>query len=277
MTHGEGQWNDLPREVRETLREYLNEMTALFDSTLEAVILYGSAARGDFLPGRSNLNLLLLLTAHDGRCLSRYAKVHRRWSKKGIVVPLFVTEQELQDSLALYPLEYLELSRYHLMVAGRDPFVHLHSDLRHLSVQCLQEIRGNLLRIRQRFVEGGATPDVIHVLLPLSITALLPCLRGLAQLLDWSAAGSVEDLLGAVGTRLGMDGAPLLDAWRLKTGSISPGHAELPRLFDRYVSTLSVLGEQAAKALSGSSQGNQPQSSDLSPQSLDPSPQSSEP
>ena len=270
MTLGERQWNELPREVREVLRDYLKAVSALFGSTLEAVILYGSAARGDFQSGRSNLNVLLLLGAHDGGCLSRYAKAHRRWSKEGIVAPLIVTEQELRDSLALFPLEYLELSRDHLVLVGRDPFVNLQTDLRHLSAQCLQEIRGNLLRVRQRFVEGGGTPEVIPVLLPLSITSLLPCLRGLTHVLGDAVTGSVEDVLGAVGGSLGMDVAPLLEAWQLKVGSISLGQAQLPQLFERYVSTLSVLSERAGKALSGRSRGNLSQSSVPSPQSSTP-------
>ncbi len=262
---GEGDWHDLPREVRETLRDYLKQVSDVFGSTLEAVVLYGSAARGEFQAGRSNVNLLLLLAAHDGGCLSRYAKAHKRWSTEGIVAPLIVTEQELHDSLAVFPLEYLELSRDHLVLAGRDPFVNLQADLRHLSAQCLQEIRGNLLRVRQRFVEGGGTSEVIPVLLPLSITSLLPCLRGLTHVLGDAVTGSVEGVLGAVGSNLGMDVAPLLDAWRLKVGSISLGQAQLPQLFERYVSTLSVLSERAGKALSGNSGVNHPQSSDLSP------------
>lgn len=91
----DGALQKLPFDVRETLRSYLTDVTALFGPTLEAVILYGSAARGDYIPGRSNINLLLLLAKHDIGVLQRYGKEHRRWSKEHIVVPLFLTEEEL--------------------------------------------------------------------------------------------------------------------------------------------------------------------------------------
>ncbi|MGH7207944.1 MAG: hypothetical protein ACREIL_01025, partial [Nitrospiraceae bacterium] len=59
----------MPTEVREVLREYLPQVTKIFGATLEAVILYGSAAGGEYLPGRSNINLLMLLSRHEGTVL----------------------------------------------------------------------------------------------------------------------------------------------------------------------------------------------------------------
>ena len=38
------------------------------------------------------------------------------------------------------------------------------------------------MRLRQRFVEGGGTEEATTMLLPLSLTALLPCLRGVQRL-----------------------------------------------------------------------------------------------
>src|SRR5438093_13171009 len=112
---------DLPLNVCETLRSYLTDVTALFGPSLGAIILYGSAARGEYLPGRSNINLLLLLAKHDVGALQRYGKEHRRWSKERIVVPLFLTEEELRSSTSLFPLEYFELEEQRVLLAGRDP------------------------------------------------------------------------------------------------------------------------------------------------------------
>ena len=253
MIGGTAQWNELPREIRETLRPYLEDVSAVFGSSLEAVVLYGSAARGDFRSGLSNLNLIFLLKTHDVSFLEQYAKRHRRWTKEGIVVPLFLTEQELRTLVDLFPLEFLELSHARMVLTGRDPFVSLHPDPRRLSVQCLQEIRGNLLRLRQRFVEGGGSAEAIQVMIPLSITALLPALRGLATILNLSMHGSAEELLGEVQKNLDLDLTPLVEALRLKYGAISPGIWELPRLFARYATTVEALGDRASKALAGGS------------------------
>ena len=231
-------------EIRPLLRSYVKAVKTVFGSSLDGVILYGSVARGDFLPGRSNINLVLLLVRHDVALLQAYAKTHRRWAKEHVVVPLFITASELQHSAHLFPLEYLEIKECHLLLDGRDPFLDLRIDLVHLRVQCQQELHGNLLRLRQRFVEGGGKPEAVGMLLPLSVTSLVSCLRGLFATMGVPAKQPNEDVLQAVQVHLGIDPRALLEAWRLKRGLISPGTAEVPRLFERYVSTLETLVER---------------------------------
>lgn len=230
--------DDLPVEVRQTLRSYLAEVTALFGPALQGVILYGSAVQGDFLPGRSNLNLLLLLAQCEPSILQQYAKVHKRWNREGIVVPLFLSEAELRASADLFPLEYSEIKEQHVLLAGRDPFPEFHIDQKNLLPQCEQEIRGNLLRLRQRFVEGGGKQEAVTILLPLSLTALLPCLRGLLRLLGLPVPRPAEALLKGLPAILGFDSTVFQEVLSLKRGQISPGPLETPRLFERYVSSL---------------------------------------
>jgi hypothetical protein len=241
MSMIEGTLDHLPLEVRQTLRSFLVDVVGLFGSALEAVILYGSAAKGDFLPGRSNINLLLLLAQCDPSILQPYAKVHQRWNKEGIVVPLFLSEAELQSSADLFPLEYLEIQEQHVLLNGHDPFPSLYIDLKNLPLQCEQGVRGNLVRLRQRFVEGGGTQEAIMVLLPLSLTALLPCLRGLLKVLNLPAPKPPEALLKDLPSAFGFDSTVLQEALNLKLGQISPGPIETPRLFERYASSLQSL------------------------------------
>jgi len=238
---------DVPTEVREVLWEYLPQVTELFGPTLEAVILYGSAAGGEYLPGRSNINLLFLLSRHEGTLLQRYATLHQRWQKERIIVPLFLTQDELESSLDLFPLEYLEIQEQHLLLAGRDPFPGLTVNLRNLRLQCEQEIRGTLLRLRQRYVEGGGTTEAISILLPLSMTALLPCLRGLLRLSGRPAERSADAVIKAVQDELGVDTTALHDVLALKRGLIGPGPMEMPRLFERYVAALQALIEKTGR------------------------------
>lgn len=247
MALTEGMLQELPAEVRQTLRSYLKEVTALFGSALQGTILYGSAARGDFLPGRSNINVLLLLSPCEPSVLQQYARVHRRWSKEGIVVPLLLSEAEVQTSANLFPLEYLEIKEQHVLLAGRDPFPTLHVDQRNLSWQCEQEIHGNLVRLRQRYVEGGGKQEALTILLPLSLTALLPCFRGLLRLLGGPVPKGTEALLKELPSSLGFDSTVFQEVLKLKQGQISPGPIETPRLFERYVSSLQALVQRVAQ------------------------------
>lgn len=231
----------LPDEYQEHLRVYVKDVQRVYGDSLEGVLLYGSAVRGEFLPGRSNLNLVLVVKAMTVDQLRKYSGLHRRWAKEQIVVPLFVTPNDLPAMSLAFPLEYIEIQEQHRLLAGQDPFVGLKVDQRHLLAEVLQSLRGNLLRVRQRFIEGGGTEEAITILLPLSLTAMLPCLRGVQRLLGRSVLSQGEPLLKDFETFLAIDLSGLRDAWLLKRGQISPGQKEVPRLMERYLECLEEL------------------------------------
>lgn len=232
---------NLPEDVRQTLQLYVERMTGLYGPSLHAILLYGSAVRGDYLPGRSNLNLLVLVAKADVSLLQNYTKIHKRFQKEQIPVPLFLTEDELRGSASLFPLEYTDIAAFHHVLMGHDPFVGFVIDSGHLSVQCEQEVRGNLLRLRQRVVEGSATMETMGILLPLSLTALLACLRAVFHALHIPVPRTTESMLSDLSSALSMDAAVIQEVWNLKRGLMSPGPAEFPRLFERYLSALETV------------------------------------
>ncbi len=231
----------LPDEYLQQLRTYVKDVQRLYGDALDGVLLYGSAVRGEFLPGRSNLNVVLIVKSARADQLKKYGAVHRRWAKEQIVVPLFVTLADLPAMSLVFPLEYLEIQEQHRLLAGQDPFVGFKVDQRHLLAEVLQSLRGNLLRVRQRFIEGGGTEEAITILLPLSLTAILPVLRGVQRLLGRPALSQGEPLLKDFETFLSIDLSGLRDAWLLKRGQISPGQKEIPRLMERYLESLERL------------------------------------
>lgn len=231
----------LPDEYQQHLRAYVKDVQRLYGDSLDGVLLYGSAVRGEFLPGRSNLNIVLVVKSTKADQLKKYGALHRRWAKEQIVVPLFVTQVDLPAMSRVFPLEYLEIQEHHRLLAGQDPFVGFKVDQRHLLAEVLQSLQGNLLRVRQRFIEGGGTEEAITILLPLSLTAMLPCLRGVQRLVGRPVLSQGEPLLKDFETFLSLDLSGLRDAWLFKRGQISPGQKEVPRLMERYLESFERL------------------------------------
>jgi len=237
------QWviDGLPEGTQKLLRAYVEHVAKAFGDQLETVILYGSAVRGDFLPGRSNLNVLLFVSSYDVAVLKRYAPVHKKWSKELVVAPLFLTKDDLQASAVVFPLEYQDIHDCHRVLWGQDPFVGFTVDQRHLAGEVIRSLRGNLLRLRQRLVEGGSTEEAMLIVLPLSITAVLPVLRGAQRLLDRPVLLQGETLVKDLESSLELNLSALREALLLKRGHISPGQQEVPRLMDRYMDGLARL------------------------------------
>ena len=231
----------LPNDIQKRLQTYVKDVTGVFGEQLEGILLYGSAARGEFFPGRSNLNILLLVSSYDSAVLKQYSAVHRQWSKEQILAPLFLTEEELHRSAAVFPLEFLEIQEQHRVLGGRDPFIGFHVKTDRLREAVVQGLMSHVLRLRQRYVEGGGGEEATTILLPLSITATLPLLRGVQRLLGRPVLSHSDAVIEDVAAQLKLDLQGLLDCWLLKRGQITPGLHEVPRLFDRYLQAATLL------------------------------------
>ncbi|BCA53292.1 hypothetical protein W02_04320 [Nitrospira sp. KM1] len=236
----------LPDDYQRLLQNYAKDVKSAYGERLEGLIIYGSAVRGEFLPGRSNLNMLLLFTGYDAALLKAYAPIHKRWSKEQVVVPLFLTEQELLLSSSIFPLEFLEIQEHHRVLGGRDPFVGFHVQTGRLKDQVVQGLTGHILRVRQRFAEGGGSNDAVTILLPLSITSTIPLLRGLQRIAGRAVLSQSDAVIADVAAYLKIDLQGFHDALMLKRGQITPGPGEIPRLFDRYLQAAGSLAEAVA-------------------------------
>ncbi len=243
------QFEGLPNETQKLLQTYVKEVEGVFGEQLEGILLYGSAARGEFLPGRSNLNILLLVSSCGSATLKKYSAVHRQWSKEQIVVPLFLTEAELHVSARVFPLEFMEIQEQHRLLRGRNPFIGFHVKTDRLREAVVQGLTGHVLRLRQRYVEGGGGNDATTILLSLAITSILPLVRGLQQLLGRPPLAHSDSVIADVAGQLKLDLQGLRDALLLKRGQVSPGPHEVPRFFDRYLQAATALTQAVEQLL----------------------------
>jgi len=84
-------------------------------------VLFGGISPGSLQPEHPSRGLV-----YDSAVLKQYSALHRRWSKEQIMVPLFITEEELRLSATVFPLEFLEIQEQHRVLGGRDPFIGFH-------------------------------------------------------------------------------------------------------------------------------------------------------
>jgi len=85
------------------LKELVSRLKEAAAANLESVILYGSAARGNFHPDHSDLNVLCVLGSLAVEELGRVAPVVRWWVvEQQQPVPLFFTAEELRQSADVF-------------------------------------------------------------------------------------------------------------------------------------------------------------------------------
>jgi len=235
---------DLPEEVQDLLTRYVARINENWSTDLGGLLLFGSAARGDFITGRSNLNMLLLVRCLSVDLLQRAGQMHQEWGKHQIVAPLLMTEDDLDRSRSLFPLEFLQMTQHHVVLAGQDPFVQLHIDKNRLAWQCEQELMANLLRLRQRFIEGSGRIEAINALLILSITAVLPCIRGLLYIMEQPSKGKDIEILEGLPATFQFDSTTFLEILHIKRGLSGPGSLEWTNVYSRYLQSMELFSNR---------------------------------
>ena len=231
----------IPEESREQFQGYLRDLKKFFQRNVEALILYGSAVRGDFIEGRSNLNLLVVVGTLSVQVIQQAGALHAKGGKHHIVPPLLMTLDEIKRSCSVYPLEWLLMQESHVLLEGRDPFPELHIPLQSLGWHCEREINSHVLQVRQRLIEAEARPDAVQSIIILSITALLPILRGLFRVLNYSSRGTDMEILERLPQVLDYHSTGLLDALKLKRGMRGPGVLEWFKVYGQYLDALMEL------------------------------------
>ncbi len=154
-----------PPEVVAGLTRLRDELAAAAGSNLQALVLFGGLAEGRYRPGKSDVNVLVVLTRASADDLSALAPALRHAGRALRVEPLLVTRTELPAAADVFPAKFLHIERRHLLLAGTDPFVGLDISREHLRLRLEQELTNQALRLRRRFVAAAHAPaDLSHVL-----------------------------------------------------------------------------------------------------------------
>ena len=154
-----------PKDPREIFPEIIDEYKGLYGSSLISIIAYGSAVGKDYIPGKSDINIMVVLDDVGMEGLDKSFDAVKKWRKKGVDVPLFLTEGYIKSSLDVFPIEYMNFQKRYELLFGKDVLADLTFDREHVRLQCERELKGKLLLLREAFLESqgqaGAMRDVI--------------------------------------------------------------------------------------------------------------------
>src|SRR5258708_37970162 len=109
------------RDVNEALKNLVERLHEAAAENLESILLYGSAARGDFLGAHSDLNVLCSVRSLRVEDLARVAGTVRWWtSEQKQPAPLFFTAEELRHAADVFAIELLDMQQSHRVLYGPD-------------------------------------------------------------------------------------------------------------------------------------------------------------
>jgi len=219
------------------LRRMIDSLADRLGARLQSVVLYGSAARGDYQRATSDYNLLLVTEDLEPATLDAAAPALRRWVRDGQPMPRLFSPRLIAESADVFPIEFLDLQRHRRVLHGRDPFEGVAIGAGHLRLQCERELREKMMRLREGYIQAGGRPRRLRRLLTDSYTTFIALFRGCLHLLGADVPPHNEEVVAVFCRRAEIDRTPFDEVDGLKRGRGSAGATR--ELFARYYGELS--------------------------------------
>ncbi|MCX5694645.1 MAG: hypothetical protein NT014_05960 [Candidatus Omnitrophica bacterium] len=159
------------------ISSFIFSLKEIYGEGLLSVILYGSAASGEFVFSHSNVNILVVLKSTELSYLKPASKVIKRFKR---LMPLFLSKEYILSSCDVFPIEFLDLQENYKVLEGNDILKEIHVDMKNLRFQCEQELKVKSLSLKQIYL--NSYPQDLKGPLLKSFTGILHVLRNVLRL-----------------------------------------------------------------------------------------------
>jgi predicted nucleotidyltransferase len=132
-----------PRKLADS---YVSDLQRVLGDRLRAAALFGSAARGEWLEGISDINVLVLLDSIDAPVLGQAAAVTNDAAALG-VRPLLMELEEWRRAADVFTIELADMKDASATLYGEDPAAAAYVQPAIMRLQAERELRAKLLHL----------------------------------------------------------------------------------------------------------------------------------
>jgi hypothetical protein len=193
------------------------DLEGVFGARLASLVAYATH------DGDDTLHTLALIEGLTFRDLTACLPLADDWRRRGLAVPLMLSEAELSRTVDIFPLEYSAIISSHAIVRGRNPFDGIRVPSEDVRRACEAQAKSHLIHLREGFLESHGEAAAIGRLIVRSAGPLRALIANIARLFDYgrdttaSAPLSDEALAHIAETRMGVPAALVHDVLTAST------------------------------------------------------------
>jgi len=230
------------------LTELVNRLKEFAATNLECVILFGSAGRGDFRPGHSDLNVACVLRSLAVEELGRLAEVVKWWCvDQNEPAPLFFTRDELQQAADVFSIEILDMKNGRRVLYGKDVVAEIDVPMNLHRVQIEHDLRTMILKLRQHYLRAPGNSKELAPVLKKSFSGALTLLRHTVIAFGEEPPVVERDIIARAAALTGSN-ASAFDAL-LKLRETGEFHGEIIPVYGAYLKALEQISNALDKHL----------------------------
>lgn len=237
----------ISQKNEEIFAEITKDLKDVFGADLLSILLYGSLARGEYVPSRSDINFLVVLTESAMENLDKCFNLIKKWRKKNVAIPLFMTKSFIRSSLDSFPIEFLNMKKDYRVIYGEDVFADLEFEKENLLLQCERELKGKTLNLWEEFLRSEGDPARLKELAKRSLTAYVAAFNALLYVRGVELPSKRKEIIEACAKEFGVNLDTFLKLADLVDGRIEISKSEIKEVFKKYIKEASLLCELVDK------------------------------
>jgi predicted nucleotidyltransferase len=233
-----------PDHPEDLFPELIEDYRKLFGHDLVSIILYGSAAGKDYRPGKSDINVMIVLSEAGIEGLHKALKTVEKWKKRRVATPLFLSKFYIETSLDVFPIEYLNFRSNHRVVYGEDVLKELSFDAELLRLQCEREIKGKLLLLREAYLESGGKAKALKDVISRSIGTFSAVFKALLFLNGREGPPETREMIKTTCDIFDLESSVFEKLLDIKLEKEKPRDEEMQKIFRDYLNEVRTLSQR---------------------------------
>ncbi len=221
--------------------EFVAKMKAAAGADLVSVILYGSAAEGEFHPEYSDLNLLCLMRDVSLAALNKTAGVMSWWRGKRHRPPLVITPQELIASADVFSIEFSDMKQRYRVLYGEDLLRGLEVPMAHHREQLEYELREKLFLLRQHLLLAGTDEKQLWEIMLHSLSSFTTLFRHVLIEMGEMGRKHSRDAVAELSKKLSFDDSAFLQLLDIRAKKGERGRLRATDLAGRYLDAITTV------------------------------------
>lgn len=220
--------------IKNIIGPFLGDAERMLGSGFAAV-LYGSGARGEYLPGVSDINVLLVCDSLRPETLRRLSGALQGLRHQHQAPPLLIEREEWDRAADVFPIEITDMQLAHEVLRGADPVMGLQVNPADLRGALEREFHAKLLRLRQVYAVHAGDPKALGEVAARTVSTVAALFRSALALHGREVPSATPACLTSAGAAMGIAMAPVVELWgsRGVSGTTCP-----PERFEGYLSAV---------------------------------------
>lgn len=224
----------MPEALEPLLADAVDALKSSLGPNLYSCCLYGSAVRGNFIEGLSDINLLIVLKESNAAAHEALASVLDRRPK---IDPFVLGLPGFERSVRAFAAKFSSIQRNYRVLCGADPFVDVKVPATLERFLCEQALRNLRLRLAYSFITRHRHKAYDRFLMH-SATPVFVRLSEVLRLSDHEVPKEFAERIPVFERVFAIDGTVLANLLKLKARLAKPGAEELQKWHERLFTVL---------------------------------------